>query len=195
MPRIWGLIDYPLTKLSEFQPLIVEFIDRKKRNVASPLKTEDTLIVIGPTSHIFLPEEFYPCSGTLDTHPSQSHPIKRQRAAESSMFPLVLSEPLRVGLGTLSQVWKAKTRDGASFVVKIFTSFMSSKPGWQWSDDPKDKEGGEVIDFMPDEEAAHREAWAYERLRVLQGSYIPHSYGFYQVSIAYFSTARPQSQY
>jgi hypothetical protein len=130
-----------------------------------------------------------------DADPSRILAPKRSRAVDSSMIPLVLSEPLRAGLDTLSQVWKARTRDGASFVVKIFTSFMASEPGWQWSDDPKDKEGGEVIDFMPDEEAAHREAWAYEKLRVLQGSYIPHSYGFYEVSIAYFLTTRPQSQY
>jgi len=38
-----------------------------------------------------------------------------------------------------------------------------------------------MYDFFAEEVDAHKEAWAYQRLYSLQGSLIPHSYGFFDV--------------
>jgi len=41
------------------------------------------------------------------------------------------------------------------------------------------------MDFEPEEEQAHREAWAYQKLLPLQGDCIPHSYGFYDLKYTF----------
>lgn len=85
---------------------------------------------------------------------------------------ITLTAPLHIGAPRLSQVWKAVTGDGTMVVVKLFQACFANEPEW-YSD--------EFVSFIPEEEMAHREAWAYSRLKDMQGLTIPHSYGFYDV--------------
>lgn len=71
-----------------------------------------------------------------------------------------------------SPVWTARINDRI-FVVKIFQACFH-RPNW--SDDIG------CHDFWPEEEQAHREAFAYSALTNLQGNGIPRSYGFYKAS-------------
>lgn len=74
-----------------------------------------------------------------------------------------------------SQVWRALV-NGSEVVIKIYFSCFHY-PWWS-----KVIGGGSCMDFFPEEGQAHREAWAYNLLKVLQGTRIPRSFGFYEVS-------------
>jgi len=73
-----------------------------------------------------------------------------------------------------AQIWKATVR-GKPVVAKIYQAcFVGEAPSWISA-------SNRVWDFYPEEEEAHREAWAFGRLHSLQGSVIPYSYGFFDV--------------
>ena len=78
----------------------------------------------------------------------------------------------------MEQVWKATTLNNLKVVVKIYQGCFQNTPMWV-----KQKGMKVIAAFIPEEERAHREAWAYNRLKSLQGLCIPHSYGFFEVDI------------
>jgi hypothetical protein len=68
----------------------------------------------------------------------------------------------------------ARTPSGQEVVVKIFMTCFAIEPDWNGREQA-------VMEWVAEEELAHREWWAYNRLRHLQGNAIPQSYGFYDV--------------
>ena len=81
---------------------------------------------------------------------------------------LRLLKPLHKEYGRFAQEWSSITPNGNQVIVKVFQiCFAPDEPCWN---------DFMLLHFIPEEEHAHREYWAYNRL---QGSLIPHSYGFY----------------
>jgi hypothetical protein len=183
MGRIWGRIASPVKAYTDFGALYMEFMARQSRNVDNLPQSGDALVIKGPTTHSFLPTEFYPCaySGASGrTAPSEIFLPHRPRLPEPIALPITLTHPVAAGQDKPSQVWRATTKEGSIVLVKILTAFLGSDPDWSCNNLATGD--GRVTDFVPDEELAHREAWAYQKLEDLQGGCIPHSYGFYDVS-------------
>jgi len=79
-----------------------------------------------------------------------------------------------------AQVWTALTPNkSTTVVVKIFQDCFLDEPFWARPSSKADYQT--ILCFTPEQEQAHREAWAYQCLHVLQGRCIPHSYGFFKV--------------
>jgi len=97
-------------------------------------------------------------------------------ALDPSSTIVNLIERLTPEYGALSQVWIAQVNDIHELaVVKIFQEcLLDEDPCWL---------SGQIMGFCPEDELSHREAWAYHNLGHLQGSMIPHSYGFYDVTM------------
>ncbi|KAF8497702.1 hypothetical protein JB92DRAFT_3146626 [Gautieria morchelliformis] len=98
------------------------------------------------------------------------------------MPELLLETPIRVGEELCSQVWKGTMTSGdlpdmppAPVAVKLFQEsfFTNIKPTVYdfWGD-------VDYVEWVPGARLAAREAWAYERMRPLQGRGVPWSYGF-----------------
>jgi hypothetical protein len=120
-----------------------------------------------------LPQEFIPT-----TRPRiQDFPCR-------SVLEILLQEPIRADVDRWSQVYKATVTSQSAIehpvAVKLFQESKFPMP---------------TLDQFPDEEytpyrhgwlfgteMAQRETWAYETLRDVQGSTVPHFYGAYQVS-------------
>ncbi|KAF8511606.1 hypothetical protein JB92DRAFT_2933731 [Gautieria morchelliformis] len=107
--------------------------------------------------------------------------IQKGTAHFMTIPQLVLQAPIHVGDGKWSQVWKGimTSKDfpdvpPASVVVKLFQeSYLSFGPCirdfWGKFDS---------AEWLPGARMAANEAWAYDRMRALQGCTVPWSYGF-----------------
>lgn len=73
-------------------------------------------------------------------------------------------------VGRKAQVWIAAV-NGQSIIAKIYQACFLAP----YLDKTR------IRDFFPEEMEAHAEAWAYDRLRSVQGIIVPHSYGFFKV--------------
>ncbi|KAF8578332.1 hypothetical protein K439DRAFT_1663795 [Ramaria rubella] len=97
-------------------------------------------------------------------------PFKRQ--VPHAMLNSLLGRPqdLRVGFGHNSQVWK-----GLISSVKVCTS-----GGPALADFVPIEGYAHIPDWRPGAYTAGREAWAFDRMKDLQGRSVPWSYGFYK---------------
>lgn len=204
MPLVWDKFDYPITNPSSAEELIQEFSDREARNEAKPLKKDYTLSIRQYYTHCFLEDAVYDLKPLLHGLPSSDNRMavsaeagvhgtrfqaQRTRLTEFDSISLheiklILSKPLHnVYAARHAQVWTARTPRGNTVAVKKFQACFTDTPYWVPSRNPLDgDDAGRLDDFAPEEEQAHREAWAYHSLRSLQGSLLPYSYGFYEVS-------------
>ena len=104
------------------------------------------------------------------------HQIANVRDLRSSRrLELTLLKPVNDGFGRLAQVWIVSAPMHSRLIVEIYQScFAEDESFWHDRDEC-------MYDFTPDEEQAHREAWAYQTLEPLQGIHIPRSYGLFEV--------------
>jgi hypothetical protein len=183
MTKIWETVDYPVKSHASFQKFQQEFEIRRQRALARPLTPGDSLTILNTTNHAFLPEETY-CTTKAGVAVASDRQCNLGVPRRKLEWPvpaigrsLTLRSPLSSGLGRLAQVWLVRTSEGHAVVVKIFISCLGLTPYWS-------KHQNEVEDFFPEEELAHRECWAYGKLKHLQGTGIPYSYGFYDVCLS-----------
>jgi hypothetical protein len=95
---------------------------------------------------------------------------------------LTITEPLLTGLGRLSQTYcghiNHKGYEPVDVIVKLFQQSLFQYPCL-----------GDFLDTLSQNDwisatdLAQREAWAYNKMTALQGTTIPHSYGFYMVML------------
>ncbi|KAF8530740.1 hypothetical protein JB92DRAFT_458019 [Gautieria morchelliformis] len=124
--------------------------------------------------------------GSYHGHPSSGTrelpPLIRQCTGYTITVPLlVLQAPIQVGDGKWSQVWRGTMASQdlpdvppVPVVIKLFQeSYLGFGPGIEdlWST-------LEYADWLPGARLAANEAWAYDRMRALQGRSVPWSYGF-----------------
>lgn len=187
MPLVWGRFRYPHSSEKEFEDFTEEFWRRKRRNRNAPLQEGAEISLHDRCSFGFLKGDCYNMtvenqSRALLTEPEPGYentkqPVQRPKLAELVSQPdgirLTLLKSLQPP-NRFTQVWAVRTVRGDRAIIKIFQSCMGNPP---WLD----TNNGEILDFQPEEEQSHREAWAYHQLRTLQGDCIPHSYGFYEV--------------
>lgn len=166
---VWNKLTFPVKTKEEYYELWVYQDERRRRNLAPGRKlsvgTKLKLLSAPTFSYLSLPP--------YDLSPGSGN-IKRLTSSFPRNTVLVLEKSLTKdpaeGYAINAPVWMA-TIKGRSFVVKLYQACFH-KPEWS------DRRG--CYDFFPEEEQAHREAFAYTALRDLQGSKIPRSYGFYK---------------
>jgi hypothetical protein len=184
MARTWDTIDYPVKDVANFQKLFTEYERRRERAFENPLRSGKTIQLLSATNHTFLPAENYSISKagvSSDSPRNLGEPRQRlgwsfpggQREGRSDI--ITLQKSLIPNDGRVSQLWLARSCEGHTLVVKIFMACLGPTPYWRDYDQMVDP------DFIPEEELAHRECWAYTKLENLQGTGMPHSYGFYDV--------------
>lgn len=117
----------------------------------------------------------------LEPHPNIAPVLSS--GTKITLAESITPNPADNGVSIKSQIWKglvsvSETDEMHVVVLKVFFSCFHT-PCWSntWC---------EIYDFFPAEEQAHREAWAYSRLKDVQGALIPKSQGFYNVNIQYF---------
>jgi hypothetical protein len=185
MSLAWGRFQFPITTYEAYLELDIESQARYERNTEQPLEAEQQLNICGITSHSFLPP--FPYNNVSHFHgrqveafdfgsPRAQIPIASTPAPFlDGKFKIKLCEPVTTGAPRYSQVWLARAEPGGHpLIVKIFLACFGPGPEWNMH---FSSFGG----FIPEEELAHREWWAFSRLSHLQGTAIPHSYGFYDV--------------
>lgn len=197
---LWGELEleYPIQDKDHYDELIEEIYYRRSINISQEglLRTGETpfkQICREVVEFTFLPLPGYSTTPTptprLDEErertlsvltnlgPPRPH-LQHQASLLSPNSKIILIEPLtptptNPNIEIKSQVWKA-TIQGIEVIIKIYFSCFHY-PWWS-------KSMKKCMDFFPEEEQAHREAWAYNLLTNLQGTRIPRSYGFYEVS-------------
>jgi hypothetical protein len=124
--------------------------------------------------------------------PQHHQPTKRVQAFPHPWSPedmkLVLCEKLQTGRDGWSQAYTGKLTIGTrtcDVVVKLYQECMFRDPS---STNFYGPEGVFDGDWMSGTEVAQREAWSYNMLDRYQGSTIPYSYGFYEVTGISFKT-------
>jgi len=165
-----------------------------RRNLDRPLRSGDKILLNKKSSFHFLEDEVYRVHFNSNTSSSLSlkcdinaRQTSTQRAARrpklTELDPgfegirLVLSKPLHADSeNRFTQVWTVRLSSGRKAVLKIFQSCINESPTFGEYDEKMES-------FEPEEEQAHREAWAYRQLLPLQGDCIPHSYGFYDLTL------------
>jgi hypothetical protein len=180
-----GSLPYPVKGEASFESFLKEYMAKRQRNMDHPTEEGMQLTTAGFTSFNFLKSPVYaiPKPEGPNVHFNQSTPLFAQRARDPgfrsprpSGTVITLMERLRPQFGYKSQVWIAQVDTIKQPVIaKIFQDCMLPDiPIWLHS---------QLMDFVPEDEQSHREAWAYHTLAHLQGSLIPRSYGFYDVSL------------
>lgn len=179
---VWGRFPYPITSKELYDEFMDEYRKRMRRNLDHPLRSGDKISLNKRSSFDFLEDEIYTVNNNSNL--AMGHKTKamqcrarRPRFREPDLarggVHLVLLKPLHADpRNHHSQVWIVRTSSGGRAVLKIFLSYMCESPDFY---------DGKMMLFYPEEEQAHREAWAYQQLISLQGDRIPHSYGFYDV--------------
>lgn len=115
---------------------------------------------------------------------TQFRPKAFDPPADLNDFKVTLTGKISCGMNQYSQVYSA--RIGRSDIagqdtvacVKLYQQSYYVVPRWDLIPGI-----GWDSDWAPATDVAQREAWPYEQLIDLQGSVIPHSYGFYVVSL------------
>ncbi|KAF8530718.1 hypothetical protein JB92DRAFT_2857508, partial [Gautieria morchelliformis] len=119
----------------------------------------------------------HPSSGTRELPP-----LIRQSTGYTVIMPtLVLQAPIQVGNGKWSQVWRGIMTSQefpdvppVPVVIKLFQeNYLKIGPSIEdiWGD-------LDYAEWLPGARLAANEAWAYDRMRALQGRTVPWSYGF-----------------
>lgn len=117
--------------------------------------------------------------------PSIFRPETRQRLLPKSPLtemPLILTESIQTGANHLSQTYRGHVNlpgcKPANVVVKLFQQSLFRYPCPAHFFDRLSRGNWRSATYL-----AQREAWAYDKMTMLQGTTIPHSYGFYMVSM------------
>lgn len=189
---IRGKYNYPIRDEGAFLEFKKEFIEKCWRMAAQPLEEGNELVPLRKTDFNFLPSPTYTV-GDLDRPSSlQSYgpsiasctpsiyPFREKNPILSQLkfadgFQIRLIKRLTTLAPRKADVWIVSIQDQTA-VLKIFQDHNLESPVWLADHECMDS------DFCPEEEEAHREAWAYQTLINLQGSNIPYSYGFFDVS-------------
>lgn len=100
-------------------------------------------------------------------------------------FSFEVTDTVRVGYGQFSQVFygimSKEGRQSSSICLKLYDERFFSPPEWRPDLDPCRP----LYAWNTAEDMARREEAAYDRLEYLQGSLLPHSYGFHYVNWYY----------
>lgn len=168
----WNKFNFPIKSKKEYYQLWLYQEARRLRNLAPGQKlikgTELVLDEKATFSYLTSPVYDLSAFGTLGAQ--LSYPL--DQGTVLVLEKRLTANPL-LGHQIKSPVWTARIGN-LEYVVKIFQACFH-KPNWY------DYLG--CRDFFPEEEQAHREAFAYASLKQLQGRNIPESYGFYKVKI------------
>jgi hypothetical protein len=194
MPQmtVWGKFQFPIRSGQGFNEFIEELDRRKERNRRKFPQSGDILVTEGHWEPGYLAEECYAIPQTYtsgsppEPPPYITRPVRERYLELDTQLSAVGTEitltrllcPVLPGAVHVwkSQVWMARVA-GREVVAKIYQAcFPPDRPSISAIPDTP-------IDFYPEEEEAHREAWAYSRLFNLQGTVIPHSYGFFKESV------------
>lgn len=182
----------------EYTQVLRAWAERRRAESWSPVRPGHELCFTAQPAFDFLPLPSYqvahssylgqplaPLDSTAEdayAHPRRPY-FDSLRLNSDSLpeFRVILNTSLSTGLAKFAQVWKAEVMcpNGPSLavVVKIFQGSLFPQP--QWLDRHRIIDQGTPLQ----EEVAHCEAWAYERLRPAQGTVVPYSYGFYLVEL------------
>lgn len=191
---LYGEIEYPVTSREDYLRLIEKMRLQRALNLSDGKKLEQRAtveILVKIDDFNFLPKPAYsilredsliPLSKHLPTinDVSPAPHFNISPGTKITLMESITPDPAGYQVSIKSQVWKGLipipgTNDRREVVLKIFFSCFHT-PWWSntWS---------KILDFFPEEEQAHREAWAYSRLKDVQGTRIPKSYGFYKVRV------------
>ena len=177
----WG-IQFPIEEVEAYRQLCAEYDARQERNLRNSLRPSDRLDIRSRYTFSYLLDSIYPTdkNHNIDHIKVKSeHTRSRITLFDTSAFnhlDIILTAPVRTGRGYFSQVWTASVSGKYTVVVKVFLGCFGPTPEWFDAPDPALR-----LDFVAEDEMAHREAWAYTKLTDIQGSRIPHSYGFFLV--------------
>jgi hypothetical protein len=184
---VWGRFRFPILDRNTFNEFLDELDRRRVRNSRKHPQANDTLITEGHPSFEFLSDPCY----RVSPQPATSEPKPpayitrsvRQRHVELDRLPSVGTEITLIHIIKpclpwdqvwKSQVWRARV-SGREVIAKIYQACFPPEQR------PSRGSDLSLFKFYPEEEEAHREAWAFHQLFCLQGTIIPHSYGFFTV--------------
>jgi hypothetical protein len=182
---VWEKFEFPIRSIRVFNEFVEEFDRRKESNSCNFPQAGATLTTEGHWEPRYLKKECYQVTPSSLERPTYITPPVRERHVELdglSAFGtvIILTRLLSPVFPRMkfwkAQIWTARVGD-REVVAKIYQAcFSSERPTIEHRRDSLDG-------FYPEEEEAHREAWAYNQLLSLQGTVIPHSYGFFKVSV------------
>jgi hypothetical protein len=179
-----GNLPYPRNE-KEFAVFLEAYCEKRDRNIARNTKEGISLSLSGLTAFHYLQPDLYPVPNpdnlihnTLDSN--LELPRLPRMSWASSIRPLEskvnLIRNLTPLIGRRAQIWVATVDEHQeTVIVKIYQDCLVEEPWWSGMDNT-------LEEYWSIEEISHREAWAFGTLAELQGSLIPHSYGFYNVS-------------
>lgn len=196
MPElVWGRFVYPITTREDYDLLEQEIYDRRVKvqrflykvkadHGKFTLDNAPELETLGRASFNFLDNATYGIRGddqdaavapitTADWLHTQTYrePLLGNLPEKGVMIKLLehITEQM---VTRKAQVWKAVV-NGQPIIAKIYQACYSRTHF--------DSNTNVTYNFFPEEMEAHSEAWAYDRLKSIQGRVIPHSYGFFKV--------------
>jgi hypothetical protein len=166
----------------EYYALLDRLSDLRRKAVEKPLRLPHDLMVVDQCT------DPRPPDGTTEILndpqlPSQHQPKQRARVFPEFSSPedmqVVLVEAIQTGEGGWAQVYAGRFTIGTrscDVIVKLYQECMFRKPyGSEFY-------GMDKGEWPSATEVAQCEAWAYQMLEQYQGSTIPYSYGFYNVT-------------
>jgi hypothetical protein len=185
-------LPYPVKDEHELEKFLEAYHEKQARNISHNTQAGTLLITKGFSKFGFLTSHTYaiPPGGQTMAHKSTTKPEQRPKAScVHSIRPfdtrIALIQRITPRFGCKAQVWTANVNGNPeSVAIKIYQECLVFGEPW-WS-----VEDNKLKGFWPEEEQSHREAWAYYMLTDLQGSIIPHSYGFYNVSCSHSPLCR-----
>jgi hypothetical protein len=185
-------LPYPVKDETEFDTFLEAYEEKRTRNINRNLEQGTLLITKGFSKFGFLTSPGYeiPPGGQPVAYSSTATLVQRAKASCAPSIrafdtKIALVQRITPELGCKSQVWTAHVNGNPECVaVKIYQECLVDNEPW-WL-----PVTNELMGFWPEEEQSHREAWAYYVLAGLQGSIIPHSYGFYNVSFGHSTLRR-----
>jgi hypothetical protein len=180
-------LPYPVKEEKDFDKFLEAYKEKRERNIRHNTREGNLLSTSGFSKFEFLTSPTYtaPPGGQPEAVNSTVALSQRPKAScISSIHPvdtkIVLVQRITPRRGCKAQVWTAHVSGSTERVaIKIYQECLVYGDPWWSAEDSK------LMGFWPEEEQSHREAWAYYVLAGLQGSAIPHSYGFYDVRFSH----------
>lgn len=182
MPVLWNSIPYPIKTKEDHKKLLVLLRKKLETYNSAPLQPNVKLITLRASQLRFSDSPIYKLPVTDSAHrilpEDLQHYLPRPRLdiphSHSPGIRIKLLAPISRTFNVKAQVWRVMAF-GQIACLKIFqTCLIGFEP--EWFTNHKICEA-----FFPEEEQAHMEAWTYSKLKPLQGTFLPHSYGFYDV--------------
>jgi hypothetical protein len=175
---------HPPQNETAFNTLLASLKNLRQASLDMPINFPSPLRLLRECRNPEPPAGSEPSHAETCTIPSGFRPVARPRLMQECYplidMTLVVTEPILTGVHRFSQTYRGCIErsgyESFNVVVKLFQqSFLRFPCKGNFFDELSNS------DWVLATELAQREAWAYGKMVKLQGTTVPHSYGFYVV--------------